>query len=100
MKLTAAFKVASKVVIAEEADEMNITATSRKQELKLREIGARAEKIVEKTEAKRHNSAWMSGAAVSLKLRLLLERSLTPWVLLLAVRLQRLPTLELKLLSL
>ena len=58
MKLTAAFKVASKVVIAEEADEMNITATSRKQEL--REIGARAEKIVEKTEAKRHNSAWMS----------------------------------------
>jgi hypothetical protein len=50
LKLTAAFKVASKVVIAEEADEMNITATSRKQELKLREIGARAEKIVEKME--------------------------------------------------
>lgn len=63
---------------------MNITTTSLKQELKLRKI---------------HNSARRSEATISLKLRLLLRRSLTRWVVILAVRLQRLPSLELKLLS-
>jgi len=49
---------------------MNITTTSLKQELKLRKI---------------HNSAWRSEATISLKLRLLLRRSLTRWVVILAV---------------
>ena len=54
------FKGASKVVIPEEADKMNITTTSLKQELKLRKI---------------HNSAWRSEATISLKLRLLLRQN-------------------------